>query len=371
MKIAQIAPIGESVPPKKYGGTERVVHALTEGLVALGHDVTLFASGDSQTSAKLVSSAQKSLREAQSSNPYGVDYLTMLNIGTAYKQQHKFDLIHDHNEYFSLPTAILATTPVVMTLHSAVNMETRRLLEGLHNHNNPHFVTISKAQMAPFPHANYVGNVYHGLEMQHYPFSRDHDGYLLFVGRIHPEKGVENAIEVAEFLNLPLVIAAKLDPPFKPYFKEKVEPHLNNKIQYVGEVDEDARNKLMSSAMCLLHPVMWREPFGLTLIEAMACGAPVIAFRRGSIPEIVQQGKTGFIVEDAPEMAEFVKKVDKIDRRYCRKYALANFNADLMTKNYETIYKAVLQERKAQEKQDIPSPIRLSQISKTVKQNGN
>jgi glycosyltransferase involved in cell wall biosynthesis len=368
MKIGMIAPIGERVPPKKYGGTERVVYALTENLVRRGHDVTLFASGDSQTSAKLVSVVPNALREANNNNPYGVEHLSMLNIGIAYQMQHKFDIIHDHNVYFSLPTATLASTPVIMTMHGAITPEVKRYFEGLNNPYNPSFVTISHAQSLPIPDINFVGNVYHGLDMQHYPFSRDNDGYLLFVGRIHPEKGVEHAIEVAEYLNLPLVIAAKLDKPYIPYFKEKVEPRLNDKIQYIGEVDEERRNRLMSNALCLLHPVTWREPFGLVIIEAMACGCPVIAFRRGSIPEIIQHGKNGFIVEDTPEMIEYVTQINKIERRYCRKYALQNFNVDRMTDDYERIYQNVIEEKRKQEERATKesTPIRRQTIKATV-----
>jgi len=345
MKIAQVAPVGERVPPKKYGGTERVVHALTEELVKRGHDVTLFASGDSTTSANLVASVPKALREAGSQNPYGAEYLSMLNIGTAYKAQSKFDVIHDHNVYLSLPTAILATTPVVMTLHGAIDADSRRFFENLNNKHNPFFVSISYSQRLPLPNLNYIGNVYHGLEMTDYPYSKESDGYLLFVGRISPEKGVHHAIEVAEYLDIPLIIAAKLDPADKKYFKKFIEPRLSEKIQWIGEVDQEKRNYLMSKALCFLHPVQWREPFGLTMIEAMACACPVVAFRRGSIPEIVKDKKTGYIVEDSAEMIEAVKNIHKIDRQECRKHALSRFNAEKMTDEYIQIYKSILSDR--------------------------
>jgi glycosyltransferase involved in cell wall biosynthesis len=345
MKIAQIAPIGERVPPKKYGGTERVVHALTEELVKRGHEVTLFASGDSQTSAKLVSVFPTSLRESHYEDFYGTNFWSMLNIGNAYLKQDKFDIIHDHNEHFSLPTANLATTPVVMTLHSAFNSQNKKLYETL---NNVNFVSISHSQAIPAPSLNYVGNVHHGMDMRHYRFSRENDGYLLFVGRMNPEKGVHHAVAVAEYLGLPLIIAAKLDKSRieQEYYKKMIEPRLNDQIRWIGEVAEDERNKLMSRALCMLHPVTWREPFGLTLIEAMACGAPVVAFNRGSIKEIIFDKKTGYVVEDEIEMIEAIKQIDKIKRIDCRNHALENFSAERMADGYEAIYEKVLADSK-------------------------
>lgn len=342
MRIAQIAPLGERVPPKKYGGTERVIYALTEGLVKRGHDVTLFASGDSKTSARHIAVYPKALRDAHSKNPYGLEYVSMLNIGVAYNHQEEFDIIHDHNVYLSLPTALHATIPVIMTLHGAFNYENIRYFEGLQNNKNPYFVSISKAQRVPLPTLNYIANIHHGLSMKNYPFSRTHEGYLLYVGRIAEEKGVHLAIDVAEQTNFPLIIAAKVDSNDLTYFKEKIEPRLSKQIQWIGEVDEDTRNKLMSKAMCFLHPVLWREPFGLTLIEAMSCGCPVIAFRRGSIPEIIENGKTGFIVEDEIEMAMRVADIETIDRSYCRSYALENFNTDRMVDSYEATYEKAI-----------------------------
>jgi len=344
MKIAQVAGIGERVPPKKYGGTERVVSALTEELVRRGHEVTLFASGDSITSARLVSVTKKPLRELSSSDMFGSEYLSILNVGLAYKMQDEFDIIHDHNVYTSLPIAMLSKTPILMTLHGAVTLENRKLLYGLNNKYNPFFVTISKAQAVPLPSINYIGNIYHGLEMTNYPISVKGNNFLLFVGRISSEKGLHHAIEAAEYLNLPLTIAAKLDPnPVDlAYFKEKIEPHLSETIQWIGEVDTEQRNVLMSNAIALLHPVTWREPFGLTLIEAMACGCPIVAFNRGSIPEIVKHEKTGFIVEDTVEMVEVLGRIKEIKREDCRNYVLEKFSLIKMVDAYESIYKKII-----------------------------
>lgn len=359
MKIAQIAPMGETVPPKKYGGTERVVHALTEGLVKRGHEVTLFASGDSKTSARLISVYPQSLREALRKNPYGAEEIAMLNVGLAYKLQHEFDIIHDHAGYISLPISTLATTPVAMTIHGAPTPEGKRLYETLSNPNNPHFVSVSYAQRKPMPNLNYIANIYNGLEFENYPFANENDGYLLFVGRIHPDKGVHHAIEVAEFLNLPLIMAAKLDIPQIPYYKRYIEPKLSDKITWIGEVTTQKRNKLMSRALCLLHPIEWREPFGLTLIEAMACGCPPVAFRRGSIPEIIKHTKTGFIAEDTTEMIEYVRSIGKIKRKNCRTYALQKFNAERMILDYEELYKKIL---RISETETFKSPIIKSPI---------
>lgn len=339
MRIALIAPIIERIPPKKYGGVERVVRELAEGLIKRGHDVTLFASGDSKTSAKLVSVYPRSIREARINNLYGFNYLTILNIGTAYQMQGQFDLIHDNSGYYSLPIAEMSRTPVLVTYHGPFDMQIRRLFQVFRK---PYVVSISKSQVDSVPNINVVGNIYNGLSMEKYPFSSENDGYLLFVGRISQEKGVHYAIETALTLNLPLIIAAKLDPVDIRYFEEYVSPHLSEDIRWIGEVDEEERNRLMSRALCFLHPVTWKEPFGLTLIEAMACGCPVIAFRKGSIPEIIEDGRTGFVVSDVEEMIEAVERVKEISREECRKYALDKFNATVMVDAYEKVYKKVL-----------------------------
>lgn len=342
MKIGMIAPVAERVPPKKYGGTERVVHALTEELVKRGHDVTLFASGDSITSAKLEFVFPRSLREARIKDLYGANPWTMLNIGHAYDMQDEFDIIHDHLAPLSLPTANIATTPVVATPHGPFNPDNRKIFQTL---TSPHIVTISVSQSYPVPLLNYAGTVHNGLPMEHYPFSETHEEFLLFVGRISMEKGVHFAIETAQQLNLPLIIAAKLDKVDLSYFREYVEPHLSEDIKWIGEVNEDKRNELMSKAICFLHPVTWREPFGLTLVEAMACGCPIVAFDRGSIPEIIKHGETGFVVRDIEAMIDAVLNIRTINRKKCRDHALANFNDKKMTDGYEAIYKKILSEK--------------------------
>ena len=318
MKIAQIAPIIERVPPKKYGGTERVVYALTEELVKLGHNVTLFATGDSITSARLVSYAKKGLRELYKNDFYNRNIQILTHLGAAYALQDEFDIIHDHCGIHSVPFAVISHVPILMTLHGAFNKKTNPLYETLNNPFNPSFVSISQSQREGLPTLNYSGTVYNGLPMAHYPFSEKHDDYLLFVGRIAPEKGVHHAITVAKKVNKKLIIAVKLEEVNVSYFKEKIEPYLSDTIRWIGEIDEKTRNKIMSRAYCFLHPTTWNEPFGLTLIESMATGCPVIAIGKGSIPEIISHGKTGFVVNTPFEMAASVQKIDRIDRTMSR-----------------------------------------------------
>lgn len=345
MKIAMLAPVIERVPPKRYGGTERVVYELTEELVKRGHEVTLFASGDSITSAKLISVYPRALREARLKDIYGNNNYSLMNVGLAFSMQNEFDIIHDHMGAISLPAGNISQVPVVATLHGAISPEVRNIYAML---KNVHLVNISNAQSYPAPGLNYAGMVYNGLSMEHYPFSEENEGYLLYVGRISAEKGVHFAIETAQQLNLPLIIAAKLEQTDRPYFQQYIEPHLTDEIKWIGEVDEEKRNDLMSKALCFLHPVMWREPFGLTLIEAMACGCPVVAYDKGSIPEVISNGKTGFVVQDLESMLDAVKNIDTIDRNYCREYALTNFSAKRMADGYEEIYRKIISERDTQ-----------------------
>lgn len=340
MRIAQIAPIVERVPPSKYGGTERVVSCLTEELVRRGHDVTLFATGDSITSATLSSIYPRALREAKLKDLYGTNVWTLFNIGKAYERQDEFDVIHDHNGFISLPTANLSRTPVISTCHGPFTPENRHIYRELRR---PYLVTISDAQ-ATVPGLHYGGTVYNGLDLEPYPYSAESDGYLLFVGRISPEKGLHTAIQVALNVNMPLIIAAKLDDTDRAYFTEQVEPYLSDKIRWIGEVDEEERNLLMSRAFCFIHAAAWREPFGLTLIEAMACGAPVIGTNMGSIPEIVADGKTGFVVNSVEEMIDAVFKIEQISRADCREHVLNRFTSAHMADGYEALYRKAIAE---------------------------
>lgn len=336
LKIAQIAPLSERVPPKKYGGTEHVVHTLTEGLIKEGHDVTLFASGDSITSAKLVSVYPRGLREAKIHDPYGLNEWSLVHILNAYKKQNEFDVIHDHNSIFSIPVAQFAKTPTIVTLHGIINHANKKLYRLA---DNLSFVAISNSQRRLFERGRDIAVVYNSLPLGKYLFQKKHDGFLLFVGRMSMEKGPHIAIDVAQALGIPIILAAKLDPEDMPYFKKYVEPRLNEElVVWVGEINEKDRNKLMSRAMCLLYPLTWSEPFGLVMIEAMANGCPVIAFNEGSVPELIVDKKTGFIVSDVEEMIEAVENIALIKREECRTHVFKNFNSKKMVEGYEKLY---------------------------------
>lgn len=345
MRIAQLAPLAERVPPKTYGGTERVVHALTEELVRRGHEVTLFATGDSETSGHLKAVYPVGLREAGLVDIYGTNIWSLINIGACFSHQDDFDIIHNHLGFLTLPTADIAHTPVVTTMHGPFTADMRAIFRSFQK---SHVVSISDSQRRGIKNVNFAGTVYNGLPMEGYPFSAEHDGYLLFVGRLSMEKGVHHAIKVAQELNMPLIIAAKLESVDRPYFKEYVEPRLSKKIRWIGEVDEEERNRLYSRAYAFLHPVTWKEPFGLTLIEAMACGCPVVAIGKGSIPEIVKHGKTGFVVSEPDELADAVERIPTIRRRTCRTHVLKHFSASAMADGYEAMYRFILEQRKNQ-----------------------
>lgn len=341
MRIAMIAAPIERIPPKLYGGTERVVSALTEELVSLGHDVTLFASADSQTSAHLVAAFPKPLREAYPTSEEVMQRIqtTLLHLGNAYARQDEFDIIHDHTSYFGLSYAQSSRTPVVSTIHGCLTKESIPLYQKF---SKPYLVSISESQSKPAPELNYIANIYNGLPMHYYPFSETHKGYLLAVGRFCPEKGIHNAITIAEKTNLPLIIAAKLEDKYQEYFDQQIKPRLNKKIRWIGEVNERERNELMKHALCFLHPLAWEEPFGLTIIEAMSCGTPVIAFDKGSMREIIQDRKTGFLAKDMDDAVACVEKIATIDRRYCRSYSLRNFSSKRMAREYEDVYISLL-----------------------------
>ncbi len=341
MRIGMIAPPIENVPPKMYGGTERVVSTLTEELVRRGHDVTLFASGQSKTSAKLVSVFPKALRDAYP-DPKNIMQrvkITLMHLGNAYALQDQFDIIHDHTGFFGLSFAQGSKTPVVSTMHGLMTPDITTVAEQF---SKPYLVSISHSQRQSATHLNFIANIYNGLRMGSYPFSRVDKGYLLAVGRFSPEKGIHNAITIARKTNLPLLIAAKLEDSNREYFQTQIKPFLNEKIQWIGEVTEKQRNALMSHALCFLHPLEWEEPFGLTIIEAMSCGTPVIAFDKGSMKEIIRHGKTGFIAKNVTDAISLIKRIRTIDREYCRRYSLTHFSGDIMATEYETVYEEIL-----------------------------
>ena len=356
MRIAQLAALIERIPPKRYGGIERFVHYLTEELVRRGHNVTLFATADSETKGNLVSSAPHPLREMYVADTAA---FSLLNVARAYKSAGKFDIIHNQLDYYALPTAALSHTPTVTTLHGPINLENKHIYEEYKDQN---FVSISNAQRKGANHLNWLANIYHGIPVNKFPFGPKPKDFLLYVGRISLEKGTHIAMDVAMALNKKLIIAAKLDKADVDYFNQYVAPRLyNENITWIGEVGDRERNKLMSDAICLLHPVTWPEPFGLTMVEAMACGCPVIAFREGSIPEVVQNNKTGFVVEKEKEMVHAVEKIKSISRKYCRAYVEKKFNLKKMADHYEKLYYEIVDGKKhsstKQESRKSRSPI--------------
>jgi glycosyltransferase involved in cell wall biosynthesis len=340
MKIAQVAPLYESVPPKLYGGTERVVSYLTEELVRQGHQVTLFASGDSVTQARLVESCARSLRLDQEC----VDQLAhnIVLLEQVFRQASTFDLMHFHIDYLHFPLSVRQHIPAVTTLHGRLDLPD--LVPLYQMFPSMPVVSISDAQRAPLPWGNWVGTVYHGLPADLYTFRETPGTYLAFLGRISPEKGVEQAITIAQQVGMPLKIAAKVDRADREYFREVVQPLLQKSslIEYVGEVGGNHKDAFLGEAYALLFPIDWPEPFGLVMIEAMACGTPVIAYSRGSVSEVLEDGVTAWIVEGIEEATQAVRRVPALSRARCRQVFEERFSASRMAQDYVRIYKKLL-----------------------------
>jgi glycosyltransferase involved in cell wall biosynthesis len=340
MKIAQVAPLYESVPPKLYGGTERVVSYLTEELVRQGHQVTLFASGDSVTQARLVESCARSLRLDQEC----VDQLAhnIVLLEQVFRQASTFDLMHFHIDYLHFPLSVRQHIPAVTTLHGRLDLPD--LVPLYQMFPSMPVVSISDAQRAPLPWVNWLGTVYHGLPADLYTFRETPGTYLAFLGRISPEKGVEQAITIAQQVGMPLKIAAKVDRADREYFREVVQPLLQKSslIEYVGEVGGNHKDAFLGEAYALLFPIDWPEPFGLVMIEAMACGTPVIAYSRGSVSEVLEDGVTAWIVEGIEEATQAVRRVPALSRARCRQVFEERFSASRMAQDYVRIYKKLL-----------------------------
>ncbi len=339
MRIAQVAPLYESVPPKLYGGTERVVSYLTEELVRQGHQVTLFASGDSVTQARLVEACSRSLRLDQECVDQLAHHIVLLE--QVFRQASAFDLIHFHIDYLHFPLSVRQHIPTVTTLHGRLDLPDLVPLYKMFP--SMPVVSISDAQRAPLPLVNWLGTVYHGLPEDLYTLREAPGTYLAFLGRIAPEKGVEQAIAIAQQAGMPLKIAAKVDRADREYFREVVRPLLNNPlVEYVGEVGGDHKDAFLGEAYALLFPIDWPEPFGLVMIEAMACGTPVIAYPRGSVPEVLEDGVTGWIVEGIEEAVQAVGRVPALSRARCRQVFEERFSASRMAHDYLQIYKRLL-----------------------------
>jgi glycosyltransferase involved in cell wall biosynthesis len=337
MKIAQVAPLIESVPPKLYGGTERVVSYLTDELVRQGHDVTLFASGDSQTNAKLVASVPAALRlnpAVKESLPYAV-----LQLEHVRQRADEFDVVHFHSDYVHLPFArSLLRGRTVTTMHGRLDLPDYQALFA--EFRDTPLVSISNHQRTPLPHANWVRTVHHGLPSSVCRFEPNPRGdYLAFLGRISPEKRPDRAIEIAARAGVPLRIAAKVDAADQQYFRTRIEPLLSQRhVEFVGEISEAQKAEFLGNALALLFPIDWPEPFGLVLIEAMSCGTPCIAWRAGSVPEVVDQGVTGWIVDSIASAVEAVQAVRQLDRRLVRQRFEQRFSAEQMARQYLKVY---------------------------------
>lgn len=340
MRIAMIAPLAESVPPLLYGGTERVVSVLTETLVRRGHQVTLFASGDSITQADLVPCCSHALRlDKEVRDPHA---FTMAQLGEVYQQAASFDIIHNHNDYNAFPAARLASTPTITTTHGRLDLpEFQRVYRAFRE--QP-LVSISQSQRKPVPDVNWVSTVYNGIDLDNYHFRSEPGDYLLFLGRICPEKRPDRAIEIARDVGMRLLIAAKIDAMDYDYYEHVIKKQIESSslIEFVGEVNEQEKDTLLGGAYAYLFPIDWPEPFGLTMIEAMATGTPVIATAVGSVEEVVVDGVTGFVRRSFHDLIEAVEQVGSIDRRACRAHVERYFSADAMTAGYESAYRRLV-----------------------------
>ena len=344
MKIAQVAPLWESVPPKLYGGTERIVSYITEALVRMGHSVTLFASGDSVTGARLEAICPQALR--LNTGIFNRDAPMMMLQERSLGAEGDFDVIHSHLDFLGFPLARRNPRPVVTTLHGRLDLP--ELQPVFREFADMPLVSISDAQRRPLPWANWQATIHHGLPAHLYTYHSQHQGYLAFLGRISPEKRPDHAIEVAKRTGLPLRIAAKVDPADLQYFRSEIEPLLDHPlIEFIGEISDAEKNDFVGNALALVCPYDWPEPFGLVLIEALACGTPVLAYRRGSIPEIIEHGTTGFVSENLSEMVAAVERLGEIDRQRCRTSFDQRFTADRMARDYVALYERIIEARAA------------------------
>ncbi|MEZ2350187.1 glycosyltransferase family 4 protein [Caballeronia sp. RCC_10] len=342
MKIAQVAPLYESVPPIAYGATERIISYLTEALVALGHDVTLFATGDSRTRARLHSGTPTALWRDERVWDTTSHHLRQLD--AVIKRSSQFDVIHFHTEPLHLPMQRLLACPSITTMHG-------RLLPADHGplfdtFSDAPLVAISDSQRSEMPDANWRATIHHGLALDEMRYSQEGGDYLLFVGRVMPEKRIDRAIEIARRAGLPLKIAAAVHPGERAYFKEQICPLLEASqsfVEYLGEVGGEARRALFAHARALVFPIDWEEPFGLVMIEAMASGTPVIAFRRGAVPEVIEHGVSGFIVDDVDEAVQAVRDIGAVDRARCRQTFEQRFCAERMARDYLAVYRDLME----------------------------
>jgi glycosyltransferase involved in cell wall biosynthesis len=338
MRIAQVAPLAESVPPKLYGGTERVVHWLTEELVTLGHQVTLFASGDSHTKGKLSPVIKGALRLSRPRQDPFIAYATL--IADLTERLEEFDIIHCHIDWLHLPVLQTFKTPFLTTLHGRLDLPGLDRLTRFFP--KAPFVSISDNQRASQSALRWLGTVYHGMPLNELEPHYENGTYLAFLGRLSPDKGAHVAIELAQRSSVPLRLAAKIPRADTRYVKEKIAPHIDgSSIRLIGEINDRKKAEFLGHAAALLFPIDWPEPFGLVMIEAMACGTPVIAFRHGSVPEIIEDGVTGFVVDSEDEALEAIRRLAQLDRRRVRREFERKFTSARMTANYLKLYEAL------------------------------
>jgi glycosyltransferase involved in cell wall biosynthesis len=340
MRIAQIAPLQVAVPPKGYGGTERVIAELTDALVQRGHDVTLFASGDSRTPARLVPFVPAALGFGPATDPVET-HLALLTEVYRRAGAGEFDLIHSHLEQVTLPFVRGVHTPTVLTFHS--RLDRPAVVRLLAAYPDAHLVSISDSQRAPIPDGGWVATVYHGVDVRRFPFSAVPGDYLAFVGRIAPEKGPDRAIAIAKRAGVPLKIAAKIDAKDRAYFKQVVQPLLGDPlVDFLGPLNERHKRELIRGARALLLPIDWPEPFGIVFIEALACGTPVLTRPCGAAPEVVEDGVTGYIRAADQDLADAVRALPALDRAACRRHAEERFDTSRMADNYLRVYARLL-----------------------------
>jgi glycosyltransferase involved in cell wall biosynthesis len=336
MRIAQVAPLAESVPPRLYGGTERIVSYLTEALVDLGHEVTLFASGDSVTRAALVAAIPRALRLARRRPDPLAAYAALLEDVAA--AAPPFDIVHSHLDWVHLPTFRRMGVPFLTTLHGRLDLP--ELALAVRRFGDAPFVSISDDQRRPLPAAHWIGTIHHGLPPDLFPPRLASEGYLAFLGRISPDKGPDIAVRLARESGLPLRIAAKLPKSEQRYYAQRIEPYVDGtRIRFVGEIGDDRKAEFLGGAAALLFPIDWPEPFGLVMIEAMACGTPVIAHRRGAVAEVVEHGVTGFVVDGEAEALAAIRRLGEIDRARVRARFEERFTARRMAEDYLRLYR--------------------------------
>lgn len=363
MRIAQISPLWERIPPPGYGGIESVVSQLTDELVRRGHEVTLFATGDSQTLARLESVTPVALRlQPKLKEPAAYE---ILQLSQVLEQADNFDILHFHTGFTVLPYTQFVKTPSVHTLHGTLTEENRRVF---HKYRDRFYISLSDAQSRLKPDLNYVRTVHNSIDISQYPFhpKPQTPPYLAFLGRMSPEKGPEQAIEVAKAVGMPLLMAGKVDVVDEEFFEYRVKPHIDGKqIQYFGELTHQEKAELLGNATATLFSIQWNEPFGLVTIESMCTGTPVIAAHRGAVPEIITHGKTGFICNSIAEMVEAVSQVSQLDRQHCHDFVARYFSVAAMVDKYEAAYKKVIDttEREVQNGQGMVAEHRLIPVA--------